>query len=168
MSNRIGIKGIRSSLYQLVNSILGKGGMQIGHRIPPRRNLSDLLGNLFSGTTEAYVIDVGASIGNFAAQVLELVPQANLVCVEPIKRHHAHLKDRFKNHSVILFHTAVGDKDGETVFHETKSQDCSSILQMEQYQRDFPGLGSEVDTYTVPINRLDTFTRQISSPDIEH
>jgi len=140
----------------IINHLLSPFGLRVSRRLLPRRKTLDLVNNLLEGRTEAYVIDVGAAVGNFTADVLRVVPNARVVCIEPIPKHQDGLKERFSSQSVRVIHSAVGDKDGEIVFHEGMSPDISSVLPMGRHKLDFPSVSAEAENYIVPLRRLDT------------
>lgn len=139
-----------------LNKMLAPFGLRVSRRKPPLRSMRDVLTDLWQGKSEGVVIDVGAAAGNFTWEILRLVPGAHVVCIEPIPVHQAELKERFANYHVCIIESAVGDRNGAILFHQTSDQDCSSVLKANEKASEFPGLMDEVTTYTVPLNRLDT------------
>ena len=145
-----------AAISRVVNAGLRPLGFRLSRRTPPLRTTSDMVRALFQDKTEAYVIDVGAAAGNFSAEVIQAVPRAKIVCVEPVPECHKTLTARFAKSDVSLVQAALGDHDGEVIFHETSGRDSSSVLPMERHREEFPLVSWEVATYPVKLLRLDT------------
>jgi FkbM family methyltransferase len=59
--------------------------------------------------------DIGANIGNYSAELTNLLPNVKLIAFEPSKKAFKALSDRFSNNpNVSLVNCALGDESGET------------------------------------------------------
>ena len=64
------------------------------------------------------VIDVGANVGDWAAEVLKVTPKAKVFCVEAIPEFAAKIESRFGD-TVTVLRTAVSNGDGEITLYKS-------------------------------------------------
>jgi FkbM family methyltransferase len=141
----------------ILNRMLRPLGIKFSRRLPPLRDVPNVVERLLFKRDDASVIDVGAADGEFAATVLKIVPRAEVLCVEPIPRNLSVLTGRFRGFNVEVVQAAAGALDGEVTFHETAHPDCSSILTpAARCNVEFPKVTNEAAVYKVPMKRLDT------------
>ena len=101
----------------------------------------------------ATVIDVGANKGQFAAFAMRTWPRAQLVCFEPLPGPRATLA-RVTGDRAKLFDCALGAGDGHADIHVASRDDSSSMLEMNDLQKDLYGM-TEAGALRVPVRRLD-------------
>jgi FkbM family methyltransferase len=95
-----------------------------------------------------FVIDGGAAKGSFAEEILEVYPQAKVLCIEPRDESMAGLRQvaqQFPN--ITIAQTLIGDHDGEVTFNVHADQ--SSIF--TEYNKE---LGKKVTAKMTTIDQL--------------
>ena len=103
------------------------------------------------------VFDLGANEGNFTAEVLERIPNAEVHCFEPNPRTFKRLQARFAGESrVILNELAVGDAEGTLTLYDYSGSSGSqhASLLKETFQDIF---ASETQTDSVRVITVDTY-----------
>jgi FkbM family methyltransferase len=84
---------------------------------------------LLHGRNVEVVFDIGANVGDIAAQYREMYPNSRLFCFEPQETHFLSLTNRFQGDPHISFHrAAIGTVPGKARLHLTASRDSSSLL----------------------------------------
>ncbi len=148
---------IRRALWRGVNVLLRPFGVRLARRYAqPMPTTLYLARKALQGNACPFVIDIGAARGDFAADILEHWPQASVVCIEPMPAHRAGLLARFEGGPVLVASVAAGDSEGTVLFREAASGFSSSVLPMGRHADEFPLASVEVDSYAVPVTRLDT------------
>ncbi len=114
----------------------------------------------------ATVIDVGASVGDFAFTIRPLLPQAQIYSFEPLPdcfaamSKHMQAAARFQ-----AFNVALGDQAGELTFQRSSHAPSSSFLPMsDAHKTAFPGTASS-QAVTVKVERLDAIAPQLAIAD---
>lgn len=114
----------------------------------------------------ATVIDVGASVGDFAFTVRPLLPQAQIYSFEPLPdcyaaiQRHMSAAARFQ-----AFNLALGDRSGELTFYRSSHAPSSSFLPMADAHKDaFPATAG-AQPVMVKVARLDTVADQLAIVD---
>ncbi len=143
------------TLGRSLNRLLSRWNVHLAHG-PLPRTTTDLLRNIKCPHDVARVVDVGAAKGDLCAEVLRFLPQAEVICVEPIEAQAAILRDRFGPGRVHVVVAAAGEQDGELTFHEVRNLDSSSVLPMDRHRREFPSISAETGTYPVRVRCLDS------------
>jgi FkbM family methyltransferase len=104
----------------------------------------------------ATVIDVGANRGQFALFARERFPLAEIVCFEPLDEARSVLERVFANDPAITVRSeALSDAAGSATFHQTRSDDSSSLLPVTGTQRRYFRGSVEVGTLEVQTAPLD-------------
>ena len=81
------------------------------------------------------VVDVGANYGQFSLLCSKIWPQAQIIAFEPIPKCFNKMKQIFTSKSNIIIHNvALGNYNGESSFHISKSIDSSSLLEITELQ----------------------------------
>ena len=102
------------------------------------------------------VFDIGAADGEYALTFLNSFPKATVYCFEPQSRSYAKLKKRIVTYKdrARPFQLGFYNKGGDMTFHLMSYPDSSSLLPLPPWNQKVIG------TETVPIARLDDFTRE--------
>lgn len=74
----------------------------------------------------ATVLDVGANIGNYSCQILEINPAATVYAFEPHPKTFSRLCDRIKTENFHPINAAVGSEAGSTFLYDYAQEDGSS------------------------------------------
>ena len=114
------------------------------------------------------VLDVGANVGQFARRAAVAFPDATLYCFEPLPDPFAELKTWAEDAAprrVRPFNLALGDDEGELLFHRhVTHSDSSSLLETtSECESDFPSTREQV-AERVRVRRLDTVLAELGSP----
>ena len=114
----------------------------------------------------ATVIDIGASVGDFAFTIRPILPQAQIYSFEPLPDcfeamlRHMRTAQKFK-----AFNLAIGDQSGELTFHRNQHAPSSSFLPMtETHKNAFPSTETS-QVVKVKVERLDTLAQQLTIVD---
>lgn len=108
------------------------------------------------------VLDIGANTGQFTGAIHAVLPDAVIYAFEPLADCHQLLEQRFADEgNVQAIHTALGDEDGETIFHRNAFSQSSSILSLTHLHRQAFPWAAESETTRVPIRRLDSFLTEL-------
>lgn len=79
----------------------------------------------------ATIIDIGANIGQFADKVLDVLPNVQLHCFEPITDVYLLLKSKFEDRSNIhLYNFGLSDKNEQKKIFKNEYSPSSSLLEM--------------------------------------
>jgi FkbM family methyltransferase len=102
-----------------------------------------------------FVVDVGASRGQFSLVCRRINPAARIVGFEPLAEPARVYRALFAgDHEVRLCETALGGASGRVIMHISARDDSSSLLPIAQAQSDnYPGSG-EVGTREVAVSTL--------------
>ena len=77
------------------------------------------------------VLDVGACKGEFTAALLEAIPKAKAILFEPTKTNARKLLERFHdNPRVKILECALGNLEGDGVFHRYAESETNSLLNL--------------------------------------
>ncbi|WP_433029631.1 FkbM family methyltransferase [Actinomycetospora sp. CA-053990] len=105
-----------------------------------------------------YVVDAGASRGQFASFAKNQWPNSRLFCFEPqplcAATARAVVGNRGEVHEV-----ALSDKDGDEELIVSGREDSSSLLPVGELAEQVANAG-EVDRFSVPVHRLDGHTAE--------
>lgn len=105
-----------------------------------------------------FIVDVGANRGQFTLAALNVLPQANVLCFEPLESAYNGLSRLFNFETRVSMHnTAIGDVDTHMSMNVSNKEDSSSLLEISDLQAEiFPGTEhSEVEK--VSVCRLSKF-----------
>lgn len=106
------------------------------------------------------VIDVGANVGQFAAMVRAIKPDAKLLMFEPLPDALKRLRRVFASDSLsTIYPCAISAAAGDLVMHVSGRADSSSLLSIGPVQsQEYRGT-QEVRRIVVPVRRLDDILR---------
>jgi FkbM family methyltransferase len=75
------------------------------------------------GKSNPVIVEVGANVGQTTAKFLEEMPAATIYCFEPDPRAIDEFKNNITNPNVHLIESAVGNENGNIVFHQSSGID---------------------------------------------
>lgn len=112
------------------------------------------------------VLDVGAHMGEFAQRIRTMLPNAELVCFEPLEEPFAKLTERFQGQpNFRAIRCALGEKAGQHEIHHNEYAPSSSLLPMaELHKKSFPFAVKE-QTEMIEVRRLSDVARELNLPD---
>jgi FkbM family methyltransferase len=107
--------------------------------------------------TLAYVVDVGANIGQWSTMLLDLLTPKRLTIIEPEPRAFAVLAKNFGNNPRASLHNvAIGDREGRVDLNVTRDSTGASLLKPRDEMRALIGGNWTVEsTVDVPMTTLD-------------
>ncbi len=102
------------------------------------------------------VLDIGANTGQFTRTMHALLPDATIYAFEPQADTFETLKNNLAvSNKLHAIHTAVGDKVGETTFHQNAFAQSSSVLPLTDLHKEAFPWAVESTEVRVPITTLD-------------
>ena len=112
------------------------------------------------------VLDVGAHMGEFAQRIRTMLPNAELVCFEPLEEPFAKLIERFKGQpNFRAIRSALGEKAGQHETHHNEWAPSSSLLPLaELHKQSFPFAVKE-KTEMIEVRRLSDVVRELNLRD---
>jgi FkbM family methyltransferase len=144
-------------------SEMADAGVARRHALAPRaayrwKQLNfDLLPRGALRDRSARIIDIGANVGDWTADVLWVCPSARVTCIEPDPKLAAQLRARFAQAAgVEVIESAVGDRAGTIDFHLMESSVLNSVRTPNiEISGFYPSLFQVRETVTVPVQPLD-------------
>ncbi len=89
-----------------------------------KRDLSRIL------KTDSIILDVGANRGQFALEILEIIPTVKIYSFEPVKEAYIDLHNLASQHKqIVAVESAVSTSSGKKTFYVTESDVGSSLLE---------------------------------------
>jgi FkbM family methyltransferase len=142
-----------------------------GSSIPlPYRDLAWLaerhyLSRLMRDVDANVVVDVGANVGQFAAEVRQLGYQGPIVSFEPDPDVFVELSSAMQHDASWVGHNvALGSTDGEMVLYRAAEAAFTSLRERSQTSLDLNITEARVlSTVTVPVRRLDSYAEEIAA-----
>jgi FkbM family methyltransferase len=112
-------------------------------------------GHWFVNSGIKTVLDVGAHIGEFAQRIRGMLPNAQLICFEPLQEPFVKLTERFKGQpNFRAVRCALGEKAGQFEIHHNEYTPSSSLLPMaDLHKQAFPFAVKE-KTELIEVRRL--------------
>ena len=112
------------------------------------------------------VLDVGAHVGEFARRIRAVLPNAELICFEPLQEPYSKLTQRFEGQpNFRAIRCALGEKAGQHGIRHNEYAPSSSLLPMaELHKQSFPFAVKE-RTEMIEVRRLSDVVRELSVRD---
>ena len=112
------------------------------------------------------ILDIGANVGQFAAEIHQVLPNAMIYSFEPLRDCYEQLVANMKGAGNFrAFHFALGDENWEAQMHRSEFSPSSSLLSMaELHKKAFPFTRMETRD-TVPVKRLDDVAGDLTLSD---
>ena len=112
------------------------------------------------------ILDVGAHTGEFAQRIRAILPDADLVCFEPLREPFLALSQRFVGQANFLaVRCALGEKAAQREIHHNEYAPSSSMLPMtELHKRSFT-FAVEEEAEIIEVRRLSDVARELDLRD---
>ena len=108
------------------------------------------------GISPRTIIDVGANVGQFAVACATIFPAARIYAFEPNPASAGSLEKNVSGfENVTVFTQALGNEQGEAIFHINSHSHSSSLLPLGEYHKEAFPQAKEVSHIQVPVQRLD-------------
>jgi FkbM family methyltransferase len=112
------------------------------------------------------VLDVGAHMGEFAQRIRAILPNADLVCFEPLREPFLVLSQRFAGQpNFMAVQCALGEKAAQCEIHHNEYAPSSSLLPMtDLHKRSFTFAVKE-EAEIIEVRRLSDVARELNLRD---
>lgn len=114
------------------------------------------------------VIDAGANEGQFARMILNVFPEADVYCFEPLPEPFSKLSawaGKHRNGKVTAYNLALGDKEGTSqMFKHIEHNTSSSILKTTNLCEDIYPFTQKQDSTKIQLTTLDSWLKSLQSP----
>ena len=112
------------------------------------------------------VLDVGAHMGEFAQRIRAILPNADLVCFEPLREPFLALSQRFAGQpNFRALRCALGEKAGQCEIHRNQYAPSSSLLPMTNLHKRSFTFAVEEETELIEVRRLSDVARELNLHD---
>lgn len=168
---------LRTSAKRLLKAPFRALGIDLIRRQPPRAGETEDLETLFSPQYKAEefwlansgiktVLDVGAHMGEFAERIRTILPNAKLVCFEPLETPFTELTRRFAGDtSFRAFRIALGEVPGRCEFHHNEYAPSSSLLKMADLHKEAFTFAVQDKIEVIEVQRLSDVVRGLDVQD---
>lgn len=143
-------------MKKLIHRLLNKFGYQLRNPKKEAEQFKIQKWNFLKKIPIKTIIDVGANEGQFAEEILNIFPHAEIYSFEPLGDCYEKLTSNFRsNKKVHTYNFALGEQDGEITFSRSSASPSSSILKMgDLHKKLYPHTANLVEE-KVKIKRLD-------------
>ena len=108
------------------------------------------------------VLDIGANTGQFASKILEILPDIDLYCFEPIAKCYEELKQNIcENTNVKFFNFALGNQVGEQTINLNEYSPSSSLLEMNNLHKEAFTFTEKSNPEKIYIKKLDHINEEL-------
>ena len=112
------------------------------------------------------VLDIGASVGNYARKVRECGYHGRIISFEPLAESYEVLAAASAHDDMWLaVHTAIGDQDGSTSINVSGRSTSSSLLQMDPSHLAAAPDSAYISHEDITVKRLDTALEGLVRPE---
>ena len=112
------------------------------------------------------VLDVGAHMGEFAQRIRTILPNAELVCFEPLEEPFTKLTERFRGQpNFRAIRCALGEKAGQHQIHDNEYTPSSSLLPMNELHKQSFTFAVKEQTEMIEVRRLSDVVRELDLRD---
>lgn len=138
----------------MIKKILIKLLKKFGYHLEKENNV--LKGLWLDRLDIATVIDVGANRGQFAKEIIGILPHAQIISFEPIPTVFEDLKNNLKGLNAEAYNYAVGERKGKIDINISNTDESSSLLGMAELHKDTYSGSSYIDKQEVAMDTLDS------------
>ena len=136
-----------------INRAAKPWGMELAYSHLVRRDGRDWL----KGQQIRTVLDIGANVGQFAAEIRRLLPETFIYSFEPLRDAHAALVSRMgSDRNFKAFNFALGDNESQAVINRSTYSPSSSLLPMADLHKAAWPKTAESETEEIEVRRLDS------------
>ena len=108
------------------------------------------------------IIDIGANEGQFAEKITAILPEASLICFEPLPEPFRKLKEKFAGKpGFSCLEIALGEREGRQKIFRNEYSPSSSILPMKSAHKEAFDHARREFEEEISIRRLDSVAKQI-------
>jgi len=112
------------------------------------------------------VLDVGAHMGEFAQRIRTMLPDAKLVCFEPLEEPFTKLTERFRGQpNFRAIRCALGENAGQHEIHHNEYAPSSSLLPMTELHKQSFTFAVKEQTEMIEVRRLSDVVRELDLHD---
>jgi len=112
------------------------------------------------------VLDVGAHTGEFAQRIRTILPDAELICCEPLEEPFTKLTERFRGQpNFRAIRCALGEKAGQHEIHHNEYAPSSSLLPMTELHKQSFTFAVKEQTEMIEVRRLSDVVRELNLRD---
>jgi len=112
------------------------------------------------------VLDVGAHMGEFAQRIRTMLPDAELICCEPLEEPFTKLTERFRGQpNFRAIRCALGEKAGQHEIHHNEYAPSSSLLPMTELHKQSFTFAVKEQTEMIEVRRLSDVVRELNLRD---
>jgi len=141
-------------LIKLINKVLNKFNAQILRY--PSVDINRRM-KIFNHLNINLVLDVGANIGNFSLELIELGYKSKIISFEPLSSAYEKLElIARRNKNWYVYNYALGDLDGTSIINISKNSDSSSLLEMLPSHLETAPQSKYISKETIVVKKLDT------------
>lgn len=151
----------------VIKKLLSLFNLELRKIDPSKREVSKhetyfgLLQKLIRDYNISYVFDVGASHGNWAAELISESITANIISFEPLKDSYKELKKRTDFHdNWECENYALGEADETASINVSESPECSSLKNISNTHLEAFPLSKVTEKQNVSVRSLDSFLEQ--------
>lgn len=109
------------------------------------------------------VLDVGAHTGEFAQRIRAILPNADLICFEPLREPFAKLTERFKGQPKFrAIRCALGEEAGQHEIYHNEYAPSSSLLPMTELHKQSFTFAIKQKTEMIEVSRLSDVARELN------
>jgi FkbM family methyltransferase len=102
------------------------------------------------------ILDIGANEGQFAEEIYDIFPDANIYSFEPLTKIYEKLVEKFKlKNRLHTYNIGLGEEDGSKTFYLSSATASSSLLKMGKLHKNLFPHSSSITEQSVTIKRLD-------------
>ncbi len=118
-----------------------------------------------AGKETPVVLDIGASVGNTVAHVLEICPAARVFAFEPQPDQATRIKERFSdNERVKINSCGVGASNARMQLHLSSRRQSSSLLPLSNFGLEAEPFAQEEAVLDIDVITLDDWYHSLESP----
>jgi len=112
------------------------------------------------------VLDVGAHTGEFAQRIRAILPNAELICFEPLQEPFSKLTQRFAGQPGFrAVRCALGEKAGQCEIHHNEYAPSSSLLPMADLHKQSFNFAVKGEAEVIEVRRLSDVARELNLRD---
>lgn len=102
------------------------------------------------------ILDIGANEGQFAEEIYNIFPEANIYSFEPLKDTYEKLGENFKSKDrLYTYNIGLGEEEGNKTFYLSSATASSSLLKMGELHKNLFPHSTSITEQEITIKKLD-------------